>query len=326
MADSEVRGSEMLEGSEGNWKSLENLVAGWMQEMSEILRQELRAARVQFDLRREETHGGKTVHLGKQQEAAAEVKEELVAVRQQCEGRTGVAESEVDTHPCPGVGDTGAAKTIVGEEVVALQDLPVSDRQLCGVTGHCTTPRGLVISMITVGGVEENIPAFVANMEEPCLVGLDSLQRVWTPEGWKCREGEVADATVRARKRQAAVSSCGGEVADATGTACGYQAATSSDSREVDGEAGEASPTLSPHVVDLEVCSSTKLTPEQVVKVEKWLIEHEDVFSRYTQDLGCTSLVQPSNMVDSPPMKQPHSSVPLAKREEMRLPLDLATS
>ncbi|MPC39382.1 hypothetical protein E2C01_032917 [Portunus trituberculatus] len=54
-------------------------------------------------------------------------------------------------------------------------------------------------------------------------------------------------------------------------------------------------------------------------------MEHEDVFSRDAQDLGCTSLIQTSNTADSPLMKQPHSSVPLAKREEVRLPLDLAT-
>ncbi|MPC27111.1 hypothetical protein E2C01_020271 [Portunus trituberculatus] len=73
------------------------------------------------------------------------------------------------------------------------------------------------------------------------------------------------------------------------------------------------------------VCSSTKLTPEQVVKLEKRLMEHEDVFSRDTQDLSCTLLVQHSNTADHPLMKQPHRRVPLAKREEMRLPLDLAT-
>ncbi|MPC87748.1 hypothetical protein E2C01_082621 [Portunus trituberculatus] len=72
------------------------------------------------------------------------------------------------------------------------------------------------------------------------------------------REGEVADATVRARERQAAVSSCGGEVADDTGTACGWQVVASNDYREVDGDAGEANHVLSPHVVDLEVCSSTR--------------------------------------------------------------------
>ncbi|MPC50187.1 hypothetical protein E2C01_044010 [Portunus trituberculatus] len=84
------------------------------------------------------------------------------------------------------------------------------------------------------------------------------------------REGETADATVIARGRQAAASSCGGEV---------------------DGDAGEPSSALSPQMVDLAVRSTTKLTPEQVVKLEKLLMELKDVFSRDAQDLGCMSLV-----------------------------------
>ncbi|MPC17080.1 hypothetical protein E2C01_009925 [Portunus trituberculatus] len=328
---------------------------------------------MRMDLMREEMPAavGKarqfTVEHGKRlRQDLTEVKEESVAVKQQCEGRIGVVESEVDGRPCPEVVDTGAAKTVVGEEVVAVQD-PVSDRQLCGMIGHCTTPRGPVMSTITVGGVEEKLPVFVADMEEPCLVGLDSLvqsaacvdsgrmemqvreemlpliledtaEQVESPvtssdvENERLelhcrvvREGEVAVATVRTRERQEAMSSCGGKVSDATGTACGRQAAARSDGREVDGDAGEANLALSPHVVDLEVCSSTNLTAEQVVKLEKRLMEHEDVFSRDAPDLGCTLLVQPSNKADSQTMKQPHSSVPLAKREEMKLLLDLAT-
>ncbi|MPC48586.1 hypothetical protein E2C01_042363 [Portunus trituberculatus] len=75
--------------------------------------------------------------------------------------------------------------------------------------------------------------------------------------------------------------------------------------------------------IEMRVCSSTKLTPKQVVKLEKLLMKHENIFSRGAQDLGCTSLVQHSiNTADSPPIKQPHRCVPLAKREEMRIPLD----
>ncbi|MPC34664.1 hypothetical protein E2C01_028060 [Portunus trituberculatus] len=173
-----------------------------------------------------------------------------------------------------------------------------------------------------VGGIEGKLPAFVADMEEPCLVGLDSLVQsaalvdsrrmqmqdaaeqvkspVMSPDvederlELHCqvvRKGEVADATVRARERQAVMSSCSGEVVDATGTARGRQAAASYDGCEMDGDVGEASPALSPRVVDLEVCSSTKQTPGQVVKLEKQLMEHEDVFSRDAQGFGCTSLV-----------------------------------
>ncbi|MPC55328.1 hypothetical protein E2C01_049261 [Portunus trituberculatus] len=46
---------------------------------------------------------------------------------------------------------------------------------LCGVTGHCMTLRGPMMSTITVGVVEEKLSVFVANMEEPCLLGLDFL-------------------------------------------------------------------------------------------------------------------------------------------------------
>ncbi|XP_045104410.1 uncharacterized protein LOC123499944 [Portunus trituberculatus] len=236
----------------------------------------------------------------------------------------------VDGRPCPLVVDTGAARTFVREEVVATQDFPMSDWQLCGVTGHCTMLRGPVTFMITVGGMEEKLPVFVADMEEPCLLGLDFLvqseacvdlgrmrMQVESPVmssyvederlELHCRvvrEGETADATVIARECQAAARSCGGEM---------------------DGDAGETISALPTHVVDLAVRSATKLTPEKVVKLEKLLMEHEDVFSRDAQDLGSTLLVQHSiNTADSPPIKQPHRRVPLAKREEMQRMVEMA--
>ncbi|MPC36927.1 hypothetical protein E2C01_030396 [Portunus trituberculatus] len=303
MADSNVKGSEMPEGSQPGLKKLEDMFTVLITRIDKMV-----------------------------SDMTGEVKKERVVVKQKCEGHTGVAESVVDSRPCPEVVDTGAAKTIVGEEVVAVQDLPVADEQLCGETGHCTTLRGSVMCTITVGGVEK-LPESMADMEEPCLVGLDSLVQSATcvdsgrMQMQVCeemllliledavkqvkrpmmssdvederlelhcrvvREGEVADATVRTRECQAAVRSCSGEVADTTGTARGRQAAVSNDGGEVDEDVGEASPALSPHAVDLEVCSSTKQTPEQMVKLEKRLMEHENVFSQAAQDLGCTSLV-----------------------------------
>ncbi|MPC13556.1 hypothetical protein E2C01_006294 [Portunus trituberculatus] len=62
------------------------------------------------------------------------------------EGRVSGA---VDGRPCPLVVDSRAAKTFVREEVMAVQNLPASDRQLRGVTGHCTTLQGPVMSTIT---------------------------------------------------------------------------------------------------------------------------------------------------------------------------------
>ncbi|MPC33271.1 hypothetical protein E2C01_026616 [Portunus trituberculatus] len=92
-------------------------------------------------------------------------KEELVAVRQQCEGRTEVVESKVDGRPYPLVVNTGATKTIVWEVVAA---------HVCK-TDHCKMLRVPVVSMITMVGVEEMLSVFVADMEEPCLLGMDLL-------------------------------------------------------------------------------------------------------------------------------------------------------
>ncbi|MPC56420.1 hypothetical protein E2C01_050381 [Portunus trituberculatus] len=208
---------------------MENLVTELAQAISE-------AAELQERKRRRKINAAMV-----RQDLTEEIKEELVVVKQQCEGRSGVVESEVDGRPCPEVVDTGAAKTVVGEEVVAVQDLPVSDWQLCGVTGHCTALRGPVMSTITVSGVEEKLPAFVADMEDPCLVGLNSL--VQSAACGLRKDGNAA------RRRQVVASS---------------------DGHEMDRDAGEASPALSPHVVDLKACtSSIKLTPEQAVKLEK---------------------------------------------------------
>ncbi|MPC13691.1 hypothetical protein E2C01_006435 [Portunus trituberculatus] len=65
------------------------------------------------------------------QDMTEEVKEERVVVKQQCEGRTGVAKSKVDSRPCPEVVDTGETKTVVGEEVVVVQDLSLCQTSSC---------------------------------------------------------------------------------------------------------------------------------------------------------------------------------------------------
>ena len=62
------------------------------------------------------------------------------------------------------------------------------------------------------------------------------------------REGGVAGTTETAHSRQVAASSFGGEVKEG---------------------ADNASPALPPHMVDLAKRRSTKLTPEQVARMEK---------------------------------------------------------
>ena len=122
-------------------------------------------------------------------------KDEMATLRQQCEGNNEVVQNRVEE---------------VREEVVAAQS-PVSDLQLCGVTGHY------------------ELRVSVANMEEPCF--LDSLFGNAACEGaakqvespvtsldveerleLNCgvvREHEAADATEEGHE---AVSSCGDDV------------------------------------------------------------------------------------------------------------------
>ncbi|MPC40347.1 hypothetical protein E2C01_033903 [Portunus trituberculatus] len=85
--------------------------------------------------------GGKRKQAGSSGHCPAKSSQGPVCVKC-CSDATALAvrvSGAVDGRLCPLVVDTGAAKTFVREEVVASQDFPVSDRQLCGVTGHCTT-------------------------------------------------------------------------------------------------------------------------------------------------------------------------------------------
>ncbi|XP_042879162.1 UBA domain-containing protein Mud1-like [Penaeus japonicus] len=55
--------------------------------------------------------------------------------------------------------DTGAEKTL----------------KLCGVTGHCVQLKGPVEARIGVGSAVQRLPVYVADLDEPCLLGLDYL-------------------------------------------------------------------------------------------------------------------------------------------------------
>lgn len=63
--------------------------------------------------------------------------------------------------------DTGAEKTIMRPDVLNARDYHEEPRQLCGVTGHCTPLRGPVEARLVVGGSEEVLPVYVAEMEDP---------------------------------------------------------------------------------------------------------------------------------------------------------------
>ena len=65
------------------------------------------------------------------------------------------------------------------------------ERQLCGVSGHCMTLPGAVMSTITVGGVEKR-SVFVADMEKLCWgwTPCFGMQHVMTSEGCRGRCAE----------------------------------------------------------------------------------------------------------------------------------------
>ena len=72
--------------------------------------------------------------------------------------------------------DSGAARTFVSTDVMAAQDFPLAAQQLCGVAGHCTRLRGPVEARIGIGSKEEEMPVYVAGIDDPCLLGLDYLK------------------------------------------------------------------------------------------------------------------------------------------------------
>ena len=73
--------------------------------------------------------------------------------------------------------NVAAGNTQVREEVMATQEPFVLERQLCGVSDLCMTLPGSVMSTMAVRGVVEKLTVSVDDMEEPCLLGLDSLFR-----------------------------------------------------------------------------------------------------------------------------------------------------
>ena len=81
----------------------------------------------------------------------------------------------IDGEPCLLTVDTASERTIVRTDMVPGRRLHLAERQLCGVTGHCTALEGPVEVTLTVGGAQVSMPAYVADIEEQCILGLDYL-------------------------------------------------------------------------------------------------------------------------------------------------------
>lgn len=238
--------------------------------------------------------------------------------------------------------DTGSERTFIREDMVDAPDAPEARQLLCGVTGTCTTMKGPVLVDVSVGGVVERLPAFIAALEDPCLLGLDYLMRVGAcadlragklrvrsqevplilggdAEGMKSHEpervtGEVADESWcrRARNSGCPTSTPGSTTPVTTTTAPCREPHSGAARRAAEG-------TLPPYLEDLAQRSTTHLSQEQTKKVRQTLAQYTDVFSRGDMDLGRTSLVKHSIFTgDRPPIKQPPRRVSVAKREEMQ--------
>ncbi|KAK4309250.1 hypothetical protein Pmani_007956 [Petrolisthes manimaculis] len=195
--------------------------------------------------------------------------------------------------------------------MVVAQTLPVTQQQLCGVTGHCMPLKGPVEVCVRVGSVEEKLPVYVADMEEPCLLGLDYLTQSEACVDLGRRLLKVRGVNVPLLPMDA------GE----KGENC-VQCKLSGKERLPEGHENEKSADvglLPEHLWDLAKRSTSCLTEEQAKKTLKALAQYADVFSRGDMDLGRTALVKHSvNTGNSSPVKQAPRRVAPAKREEMQ--------
>ncbi len=83
-------------------------------------------------------------------------------------------------------------RTIVRKDIVAAR----APQRMCGVTGHCAQLRGPVEERIGVDGKEVQPPVYVADLEDPCLLGLDYLTKRQTCINFRWGTMRVQDAKV----------------------------------------------------------------------------------------------------------------------------------
>jgi len=80
---------------------------------------------------------------------------------------------KINRRPVEMVVDTGSELTFIRKDLIVSCGIPKAGQKLCGVTGDCIPMRGPVWVSLNVGAVIERLPVFVAEMEDPCLLGLD---------------------------------------------------------------------------------------------------------------------------------------------------------
>ena len=73
--------------------------------------------------------------------------------------------------------DSGSNKTIVRTDVVEAKEVPEAQIDLCGVTGHRIPLRGPVDVELQVGATSLRHSVYMADIEDPCILGLDFMTK-----------------------------------------------------------------------------------------------------------------------------------------------------
>ncbi|ROT65408.1 hypothetical protein C7M84_016621 [Penaeus vannamei] len=246
---------------------------------------------------------------------------------------------KINRRPVEMVVDTGSELTFIRKDLIVSCGIPKAGQKLCGVTGDCIPMRGPVWVSLNVGDVIERLPVFVAEMEDPCLLGLDYLARVdlqrrrMTVRGHEVplilgEHALVAQVKPKqGRKQQNVNKQHTRDKAMCAVTRLTYPTTTSfhlatQDTLQSQGKEAKLvvqREVIPSHLEDLVQRSIKHLTSEQARKVRRLLNQYADVFSQGDMDLGRTSMVKHHIYTrDTPPIKQPHRRVPPAKREEMQ--------
>ena len=77
--------------------------------------------------------------------------------------------------------DSGSNKTIVRSDAIEARQIPKAEFELCGVTGHRIPLQGPVDVELQVGAASVRHSVYVADVEDPCILGLDFLTK------YKCK-------------------------------------------------------------------------------------------------------------------------------------------
>ncbi|ROT65393.1 hypothetical protein C7M84_016626 [Penaeus vannamei] len=231
-------------------------------------------------------------------------------------------------------------------DVLNARDYHEEPRQLCGVTGHCTPLRGPVEARLGVGGSEEVLPVYVAEMEDPCLLGIDYLMQVGACIDLKKRKLRIREKEVLlslgVAPAEVVMAECVRIASDTepkvnfelSGKLENHDSMTESiepleqadDSEEVtfqkrlpgnEGVVNDVS--LPDHLTDLARRSAIHLDHQQQERLRSTLTRYADVFSKGDLDLGRTGLVQHHIRTgDILPIKHAPRRIAPARREEMQ--------